>query len=122
MIDLESIFGDGAAADDVATIAAVAIENATAMIAPEATATANVAATEADVDLLVRFAWWVQRPDVTGKLGWEAPDLREDDRWWARCSFDDLPEPSAAWGRGHGGGLGPGNRVPCVQGGSVDGP
>jgi hypothetical protein len=37
------------------------------------------------------YPGWVLRPDVTGRLGWEPPDLPESRRWWARCSFDDLP-------------------------------
>jgi hypothetical protein len=38
-----------------------------------------------------RFADWILRPDVSGKLGWEAPDLPESSRWWARSTFDALP-------------------------------
>ena len=38
------------------------------------------------------FADWVLRPDVTGRLGCEAPDLAEADRWWARATFDELPD------------------------------
>jgi len=37
------------------------------------------------------FPGWVLRPDVTGRLGWEPPDLPDDRRWWARSTFDDLP-------------------------------
>ena len=37
------------------------------------------------------FADWVLRPDVTGRLGWEPPDLPDAVRWWARSTFDDLP-------------------------------
>jgi len=37
------------------------------------------------------FADWVLRPDCNGRLGWEAPGLPEEDRWWARAEFDDLP-------------------------------
>lgn len=39
------------------------------------------------------FADWLLRPDAAGRLGWERPDLDDADRWWARCSFDDLPDP-----------------------------
>ena len=39
------------------------------------------------------FADWVLRPDCHGRMGWEAPDLPEADRWWAHCMFDDLPLP-----------------------------
>ena len=38
-----------------------------------------------------RFADWVRRQDVDGVWGWEAPDLSENDRWWARFRFEDLP-------------------------------
>jgi len=37
------------------------------------------------------FAGWVLRPDVTGRLGWEAPNLPEWVRWWARFTFEELP-------------------------------
>jgi len=40
-----------------------------------------------------RFAGWVRRPDCRGRMGWELPRLPEAARWWARCEFDDLPEP-----------------------------
>jgi hypothetical protein len=42
-----------------------------------------------------RFADWVRRPDAHGRMGWEAPDLPESDRWWAWCDFDALPLPGA---------------------------
>ncbi len=38
------------------------------------------------------FNGWVRRQDCTGRMGWEAPELPEADRWWVRCTFDDLPE------------------------------
>jgi hypothetical protein len=37
------------------------------------------------------FAGWILRPDVDGRLGWEAPNLPERLRWWARYGFDELP-------------------------------
>lgn len=37
------------------------------------------------------FAEWLTRPDAAGKIGWEAPGLPEQDRWWARRTFDQLP-------------------------------
>jgi len=37
------------------------------------------------------FADWVLRPDVSGRLGWEPPGLPEDERWWARSTWEDLP-------------------------------
>jgi hypothetical protein len=39
------------------------------------------------------FARWVLRPDARGRLGLEAPDLPEPERWWARGGFDGRPEP-----------------------------
>lgn len=38
-----------------------------------------------------RFASWILRPDATGKPGWEAPDVPEASRWWARTTFDAPP-------------------------------
>jgi len=38
------------------------------------------------------FSEWVHRPDCTGRMGWEPPDLPESARWWARREFDELPE------------------------------
>ncbi len=38
------------------------------------------------------FDGWIQRPDCAGRWGWERPDLAEWQRWWARSTFDDLPE------------------------------
>jgi len=40
------------------------------------------------------FAGWTFRPDVDGRMGWEPPDLHEVVRWWARATFDALPEPT----------------------------
>lgn len=37
------------------------------------------------------YADWVQRSDSRGRVGWEAPDLPECERWWARWDFNDLP-------------------------------
>jgi hypothetical protein len=37
------------------------------------------------------FAGWVLRPDAAGRMGWEAPDLSEVDRWWVECAWEDLP-------------------------------
>jgi len=66
---------------------------------PEALAPNGPAATdssEAPADALSEpapgpFDGWTLRPDVTGRLGWEPPDLPEAVRWWARYTFDDLP-------------------------------
>jgi hypothetical protein len=38
------------------------------------------------------FPGWVRRQDVFGRWGWEAPDLPEAARWWARSGFEALPE------------------------------
>ena len=69
MLDLESIFGEAT------------IEQ------PEAVSMVP------GVLVASRFAGWVRRPDVSGLMGWEAPNLPDWQRWWARSTFDDLPEP-----------------------------
>jgi hypothetical protein len=69
MIDLQAIFGDGPAA----AVAAL----------PDLAAADPLAA--------LPFADWVRRPDCHGRMGWEAPDLPEWQRWWARGNFDDFP-------------------------------
>jgi len=38
------------------------------------------------------FDGWSLRPDVTGRQGWEPPDLPEADRWWARWTWETLVE------------------------------
>lgn len=38
------------------------------------------------------FADWVRRPDVHGRMGWEAPGLPERARWWAWRDWDALPQ------------------------------
>ena len=45
----------------------------------------------AECQAVTPFANWVRRLDCHGRMGWEAPDLPEWQRWWARCDFDDLP-------------------------------
>ncbi|HUT10728.1 MAG TPA: hypothetical protein VMY42_09545 [Thermoguttaceae bacterium] len=40
-----------------------------------------------------RFAGWVRRADVRGRMGWEAPAVPERLRWWARADWEDLPSP-----------------------------
>ena len=42
------------------------------------------------------FADWIRRPDATGRMGWERPDLPERKRWWAHSTFEELPEPPPA--------------------------
>jgi hypothetical protein len=39
------------------------------------------------------FTGWVQRPDALGQLGWESPDLTEEDRWWADDQEVEMPDP-----------------------------
>lgn len=34
---------------------------------------------------------WVERPDRRGRPGWEPVGLRQDDRWWSRSEYGDLP-------------------------------
>jgi len=59
---------------------------------PSATAEpiGNSAAAEAEPASRL-FSDWVLRPDVSGRLGWEPPDLPEEARWWGRCDWEDLP-------------------------------
>lgn len=55
--------------------------------------TAEVASATGDALAESRFANWVRRPDATGRLGWESPGLPDSVRWWARSTFEELPEP-----------------------------
>jgi hypothetical protein len=73
MIDLEAIFGDDAAP--------VVLPNGAGMAR-------LLTETEAEAELLAPYLSWVQRPDVDGRMGWEAPDLPEWQRWWARSTFE----------------------------------
>lgn len=87
MIDLEAVFGypeGDAPVPDVATLPrAHEAENSSSTLDTPA------ASTEApDFDV----SDWVRRQDCKGRWGWEAPDLPEAARWWARWEFDDLPE------------------------------
>lgn len=82
MIDLEAIFGDPPKATSVTT--AVAASDA-----------APMPVLEVDLNLLAPFAWWQRRPDVSGRMGWEAPALPEADRWWADGNVAALPEATA---------------------------
>jgi len=34
---------------------------------------------------------WVRRQDCEGTWGWELAGLLERARWWARCTFEELP-------------------------------
>jgi len=87
MIDLQAIFGNGPAAP----------EEIPEAVAPAAVTPCHDAdgGRQHDDDGGIRFADWVRRPDAHGRMGWEAPDLPERDRWWARRDFDDLPLPIA---------------------------
>lgn len=40
----------------------------------------------------IPFADWIRRSDAIGRMGWEAPNLPEWRRWWARSTFDGLAE------------------------------
>jgi hypothetical protein len=35
---------------------------------------------------------WVKRQDCEGNWGWELASLTERDRWWARSTFEQLPQ------------------------------
>jgi len=37
------------------------------------------------------FPGWVLRPDAAGQLGWEAPDLPDERRTWARTDLVEVP-------------------------------
>jgi hypothetical protein len=110
MLDLESIFGLDAPAR--ATMPLVVAKpagqepmaEAEPMVrdrpAAEALAPVEVAAKPAEVasatgDVLseVESAECIERPDASGRMGWEPPDLAEWQRWWAHSMFEDLPEP-----------------------------
>lgn len=39
----------------------------------------------------IDFTGWVCRRAADGTIGWEAPDVPETCRWWARSTFDALP-------------------------------
>jgi hypothetical protein len=64
----------------------------------------NSMVTTGAIDLLANTIFdagdWVWRPDHAGVLCLERPGIPEADRWWVRCSFDDLPEPPPGfcWG------------------------
>ena len=78
MIDLDAIFGNGPAV-------------ASAVMVAEAAPVPDVADTAADPLAGSPYADWAPRPDSLGRMGWEAPDLPEWQRWWARGDFDDFP-------------------------------
>ena len=66
------------------------------------------------------FADWVQRPDYHGRMGWEAPNLPEWQRWWARCDFNDLPVVSEGFRMGEIPEPSPQDCACCVSAVSVD--
>jgi hypothetical protein len=37
------------------------------------------------------FDGWILRPDVSGRMAWESPDVPKAARWWARSTFEELP-------------------------------
>ena len=38
------------------------------------------------------FSDWIEAQDVDGRMGWEAPGLEHQQRWWADSRFEDLPK------------------------------
>jgi hypothetical protein len=90
------------------TVLANATRKATEMLAPTkpemlmGTATAVVAYAEMPApdpieDTLFGEEDWILRPDHAGVMGWERPGIPEADRWWVRCSFDNLPDGGPGW-------------------------
>jgi len=66
------------------------------------------------------FAGWVHRQDAAGRWGWEAPDLEDWRRWWARCDFDDLPVVPEGFRMGEIPQPAPQDRACCVSAGMAD--
>ena len=66
MLDLESIFGEPV------------------VVYPKAAPVTHDGLTAS------RFADWIRRPDASGRMGWEAPDLPERKRWE---QLPELPRP-----------------------------
>jgi len=66
------------------------------------------------------FADWVRRPDCHGRMGWEAPDLADWQRWWGRFDFDGLPEVPEGFCLGETAKPAPEDCAPCVPAGVVD--
>jgi hypothetical protein len=100
MIDLEAIFGDAPEATIDIVPASLAADNAPALEeapdSPTAAADTPDPAPTGEPDAGEDpFDGWVLRPDVTGRLGWEPPGLPEEERWWARARFEDLPTLAA---------------------------
>ena len=79
-IDLESIFGGNLAAE-----ASTPVE---VMAKP-----AEVDSATGDALAAVESAECIQRPDATGRWGWERRGLPDWQRWWAHSTFEELPEP-----------------------------
>jgi len=61
----------------------------------ETSAPVPVAAEPAEAPVFSGFDFprWVRRPDVSGRMGWEAPDLPERERWWAHPERIIDPDP-----------------------------
>ncbi len=79
---LTSLFGDTAAAVAGPKLAPT----------PEALTTDTAPAPSGESDAGPDpFDGWVLRPDVSGRLGWEPPNLPESRRWWACCTDEELP-------------------------------
>lgn len=52
--------------------------------------TAEVASATGDALAAVESAEWIQRPDATGRWGWESPESK---RCRGDSTFEELPEP-----------------------------
>jgi hypothetical protein len=50
---------------------------------PDSPPVPEAADASADPLAALPFADWVLRPDAGGCMGWESPDLSDDERWWA---------------------------------------
>ena len=111
MIDLKAIFGSDAAPVTAAT--PISQKVVLEPVPEDTSATDDPLAADP-------FAGWVRRRDVAGQWGWEAPDLPEWQRWWARCRFDDLPEVPVTWSVNGSAQPTPQGARPCVPRGMVD--
>jgi hypothetical protein len=103
VLDRDAIFGEEPVATVVpppATMPAdLYTEAADADPADDFGAVAGLEAPDAPMasePAMVPVEAWVLRPDVHGRLGWEPADMHEEDRWWARGDFEDLPEADRA--------------------------
>ena len=115
MLDLESIFGDPEGRPLATGSMPKTSGNDMALVVETDPPVSTLRLLDPTTPADSRFADWVLRPDSNGRLGWEAPDLPEWQRWWARCNFEDLPEPAADFGRLAGGDASPGEPHDCDE-------